>query len=434
MIYSANARSVFPKFNDLTDKLQNHRIDVAQISESWQDIKKDEHNKKIDILENRFGYKWYSFARPKFRDDGSKTCGGGSAVLVNQRSFLSSELKDIVVPKNVEVVWVKIIPKKRTQVKVFIICSIYSKPNSKTKTILNDHIASYYHLLKAKYDNLRFFFLGDFNDHKPDIILQLSPQLRQLVHYPTCGLNTLDLVITDAHVLYHPPLPEDPLLPDDPADAAPSDHQGNLLIPRNVSGIKNNRQYKMITVRPITASQMNALGNWIVKENWEFMRCEDDIDGKLQLFTNTVFHVLDEVAPKKTIKISCDDPVWMNTRIKTQIRRRNREFDKYGKSRKYRVLKKKCKKLCDEAKINMAEKFVPNLKDKDPKTWMSSIKKLGKANHERENEAWHFEDEVKADQTIAEEIADFFADISGHFPPVNRSLIPFIPPPNVPFP
>ena len=432
-IYAANARSVFPKFNDLTQKLLNHRIDVAHISESWQDTKKREHNTKIDMLENRFGYKWYGYARPKYRDDGSKTCGGGSAILVSQRNFLSSELKDIDVPKNVEVVWVKVIPKKKTQVKVFIICGIYSKPNSRTKTILNDHITSYYHLLKAKYDSIRFFFLGDFNDHKPDVILQLSPQLRQLIHYPTCGDNTLDLVITDAHVLFHPPLPEAALLPDDPDEAAPSDHLGNLLVPRNIPGIRNNRQYKTISVRPITNSQMNAIGNLLVKKKWQHIVCEDDIDGKLQLFTHYVFSILDEIAPIKTIRISCDDPVWMNTRIKTQIRKRNREFDKFGKSEKYKLLKKKCKKLCNEAKTNMASKFVPNLKDKDPKTWMSNIKKLGRANHEREHDDWHFENERESNQNITEEIADFFADISAHFTPVCRSLLPFIPSPNADF-
>ena len=51
VIYSANARSIFPKFADLVHKLQNSRIDIGQISETWQDINKNEHNQKIDVLE-----------------------------------------------------------------------------------------------------------------------------------------------------------------------------------------------------------------------------------------------------------------------------------------------------------------------------------------------------------------------------------------------
>ena len=147
-IYSANARSLFPKFDDFSEKLLNLRIDVAQISESWQDVNKDDHNDKIATLEHSLGYKWYSFARPKYRDDGSLTGGGGTAICVNQRNFSSSKIEDIVVPQNVEVVWVKVIPKHKSDVKVFIICGIYSKPNSRTKTKLNDHIAENFHLLK----------------------------------------------------------------------------------------------------------------------------------------------------------------------------------------------------------------------------------------------------------------------------------------------
>ena len=34
-VYSANARSLFPKYNDLIEKLVNNRIDVVQISDTW---------------------------------------------------------------------------------------------------------------------------------------------------------------------------------------------------------------------------------------------------------------------------------------------------------------------------------------------------------------------------------------------------------------
>ena len=98
-IYSANARSVFPKYDDLVHKLKNSRIDLAQISETWQDINKQEHKKKIDTLEHQHGYKWYSYARAKYRDDGSLTGGGGCAILVNTRNWLSHQLSDIIVPQ-----------------------------------------------------------------------------------------------------------------------------------------------------------------------------------------------------------------------------------------------------------------------------------------------------------------------------------------------
>ena len=64
-----------------------------------------------DILENVLGYKWYSYARPKYRDDGSLSGGGGTAILVNARNWLSEPLLNIIVPQGLEVVWVKVAPR-----------------------------------------------------------------------------------------------------------------------------------------------------------------------------------------------------------------------------------------------------------------------------------------------------------------------------------
>ena len=432
-IYSANARSIFPKLDDLLEKLTNHRIDIAQISETWQDITKNDHNDKIDMLENKYGFKWHGFARQKYRDDGSLTGGGGTTLIVNQRNFTSSKIDDITIPKNLEIVWIKVVSKHNIPVKTFIICAIYSKPNSKTKTLLNDHISTNFHLLKMKIPTAKFWFLGDFNDHNPHILLQLSQQLRQIVHHPTYKQKTLDLGITDAHTLYHPPRAEPPLLPNDPSSASPSDHHGNLFIPRSDPTYKIPRAYKQITVRPITKSQMDTLGNWITNEKWEYVLEEDDTDNTLEKFTNTVFTILDTVAPTKKIKISCDDPAWMNSRIKSAIRKRNREFDKNGKTQKWTALKKKCKKMCKKAKNDFANSFITNLKNKDPRTWIANMKKLGQSNHEKESNTWAFENENKTDQELTNEIADYFADISGSFTPVDRSLFPLIPPPHSPF-
>ena len=307
-IFSANGRSIFPKFNDLVLKLQNHRIDVAQISETWQDINKKDHNDKIDILEHQLGYKWYSFARPKYRDTGSLTGGGGTAVLVNSRNWLSQHLDDILVPQGLEVVWVKAVPKLKSMIKMVIICGIYSKPNSKKKTILSDHISMNYHHIRAKYPEARFLFLGDFNCYKPDVILHLSPQFRQVVHYPTHNNKILDLIVTDLHNLYHPPIPNDPLLPDHPDLAAPSDHVGNLLIPRSVPGIASRRICKTLTVRPITDSQLSALGRLISGHSWKTLESITDVDTQLDFFTSSMFCMLDIITPQKVVKIALSDP------------------------------------------------------------------------------------------------------------------------------
>ena len=78
------------------------------------------------------------FAKAKYRDNGSLTGGGCCAVLVNARNWLSNQLEDIIVPQGLEVVWVKVAPKNNNcQLKLLVVCSIYSKPNSHKKSILS---------------------------------------------------------------------------------------------------------------------------------------------------------------------------------------------------------------------------------------------------------------------------------------------------------
>jgi hypothetical protein len=164
------------------------------------------------------------------------------------------------------------------------------------------------------------------------------------------------------HTLYHPPLPADPLLPDLPHETSPSDHLGNLHIPRSVPGVKGSRVYRKIVVRPFSDSQIAALGRWISTEPLDL------------------------------------------------------------------ELLKRSKSMVSVAKKNFSENFISSLKETDPSTWMKRMNKLGMASFERENAGWHFLTEDSSDQSLTDGMADYFANISNNFPPVNASLLNLVPP------
>ena len=115
-----------------------------------------------------------------------------------------------------------------------------------------------------------------------------------------------------------------------------------------------------------------------------------DVDSQLKLFTTTVFTMLNAVAPEKEIKISLDDPPWMNTRIKTIIRRSNREYGKNAKSDKWRKLLRNSRSMVKRAKKSFSENFITHLKDTDPATWMKRMNKLGMASFKKESIGCHF--------------------------------------------
>ena len=96
----------------------------------------------------------------------------------------------------------------------------------------------------------------------------------------------------------------------------------------------------------------------ISQESWDQLQAASDVDHKLELFTSTLFFMLNTIAPEKDIMIALDDPPWMNTRIKMIIRHRNREYDKNSKSEKWREMMKRSKSMVKTAKKKFSDNFI----------------------------------------------------------------------------
>ena len=135
-----------------------------------------------------------------------------------------------------------------------------------------DHIAACYHLLNSKYQSGLFFILaGDTNELKLDSILNLSPNLKQVVDSPT-RLNPdqiLDPIITNLSKYYQTPVVLPPLDNDPDKDGSPSDHLMPFMKP--IDSINNNpaRIKKAVTFRPLPKSGIESMGKWMVTEKWE---------------------------------------------------------------------------------------------------------------------------------------------------------------------
>ena len=116
----------------------------------------------------------------------------------------------VSIPYGVEITWALLTPKQISPtsiIKRIVVASIYSKPDSRKKTLLLDHIAETYHLLSSKYqDGLHFILAGDTNDLKLDPILNLSPNLKQVVTCPTRKDKILDPIITTLAKFYQTPM------------------------------------------------------------------------------------------------------------------------------------------------------------------------------------------------------------------------------------
>ena len=138
---------------------------------------------------------------------------------------------------------------------------------------------------------------------------------------------------------------------------------------------------------------MEEFGTWLLKEDWKCLDEVETTDAKFDLFQNTLNSQIDYFCPNKTVRISVDDPPWMNVRIKSEMRKRDREYHKNRKSDKWRNINRKCVDMCATAKTNYYKNFIENLRVTKPGTWMSRMKKLGKGPDEVDANQFQFVDE-----------------------------------------
>ena len=148
------------------------------------------------------------------------------ALIFSETNFHIKEIcPDVItVPQNVEAVWALLTPKSggcRSTIKQIAVCSYYYTESTKRSEFI-DHISEAYHVLSAKYGaGLHFILAGDTNRLNLKSILNLSPNLRQVVTVPTRNNSdaTLDTIITTLWMYYQPPTTLPPLDNDENNDA-----------------------------------------------------------------------------------------------------------------------------------------------------------------------------------------------------------------------
>ena len=141
-----------------------------------------------------------------------------------------------------------------------------------------------------------------------------------------------------------------------------------------------------------------------------------------------LFETLDKVCPEKTLKISSFDKPWMNIELKQLARRKKREYNKRGRSEKFRNLSKQFEIKYKREAEKFLRKQMGNLMECKPGKAYKVLKKIGSRpgecdemsdirlpNHENEN---------LTDDQAAERVADYFAKISQEFPPLNVQSLP----------
>ena len=417
---NVNPRSIYNKAEEFKNFVNEELVDVVTMSESWERVE--------DPLDNLIKLPNHTvISNPHQR----KGAGGRPALIINHKKYNIKNLTQslIEIPWGVEATWALISPKEKTSdslIKWIAVCSLYSKPNSRKKALLLDHISQAFHLISTKYgDGLHFIIAGDTNDLKLDNILNLSHNMKQLVVDMT-RLNPpalLDPIISTLGSYYQRPVCLPPLNPDPEANGAPSDHLIVIMKPITTLNNRPCRNYQTIKVRPLTKSGLTKFRIWIQEQDWKDVIEEESIDKKAENLHKIVMDKLNEVCPEKDRKISSDDDPWFTDKLKKLQRKKKRIFRKDRNSDKYRRLKKLYEAEVTKAKKDFKKKSIDDVLTAKSRQWYSKLKKI--TNYAQQKSENIHVDEIShlSEQSQAEAIADSFSAVSNEYEPINKDEI-----------
>ena len=230
-VLNLNPRSIYNKLEEFVTFVQEEEVDLICMSESFEReeltlnevIKLDDHV-IISNVHQRNGV------------------GGRPAIIANTKKYNVENLTQstVPIPWGVEAVWAVLTPRNVTnasKVQKIVVWSLYSKPDSRKKSLLHDHISQVYNQLCSNYTKgLHWIIFCDTNDLKLDPILHLNKNLKQVVQDSTRLYlpRMLDPILTTLSNYYQKPKCLPPLDADPFSNGKPSDHLMVIMEPVSV--------------------------------------------------------------------------------------------------------------------------------------------------------------------------------------------------------
>ena len=264
------------------------------LTEVWTKSENKNHQFKTEELFELKGLKYISTPRPGIKR------GGGAAIVVNTEKFSISKL-NVETPTSLEVVWGLLRPLETSgKISKILVCCFYCPPRSRRKRALIEHLTLTLQTLLTSHQNAGIIISGDRNDLGIDKLLSIDPSLNQVVNSATRGSKVLDVILTNMKTFYQDPeiVPAIPV--DDPSKGGvPSDHYGVVMAPRNCAGRPSVRSKVCKTVRPISSSAINNIGQVLVDEKWDFMDSSMSPTALTEVFEYYTGEIVNIFCPEK---------------------------------------------------------------------------------------------------------------------------------------
>ena len=292
--------------------------------------------------------------------------------------------------------------------------------------ILVDHITVTLQTLLTDHENAGVIICCDRNDLPIDAILSADSALRQIVHEPTHGQNTLDVIYTNLGPYYNDPITIPSLSPDVEGNGVPSDHLGVECIPNQTLGSQptRNKQFKLI--RPFPASLVDSFVSQFSAIDFTYLN-DLSTNEMVACFEYQTSFLINKIFPQKRILVSHTDQPWFTEELRLLKRNRQREYQKHGKSVKYiqlcRDFENRSQSEIEKYKLRLADQVLSGSMG----SCYSTLRKLGNRVGDNKSNSFklpnHSELGLTAAQSV-EKIAEHFTQISAQFQPLDPVSLP----------
>ena len=313
-----------------------------------------------------------------------KRKGGQPIIIIKNDKYYVEDLTQSVVsvPWGCEVVWCCLTPKDANSLSKIqkIICAcVYSKPDSRFKSKLLDHISDTYNLLSAKFKSgLHWLIAGDTNELKLDAILNLDSRMVQVVQDRTRLRSKppgiLDPIITTLSQYYQRPVCLPPLKSD--SHKSESDHLMVLMSPITSINNESSQTQRFVQFRRYTQKNLDLFEKNLQLIDWSCFYNAENSHQKAEIMQDLILGVLNKCIPEQKVKFSNRDREYFTTELKTLDRKRKRVYSRHGRNNKWKYLNNKFKEKLSQNKKSFYSKMIKDLKNSNPRLWYSKLKRM----------------------------------------------------------
>ena len=239
-----NVRSLAPKMVEISYFMLHNHVDLAFITKTW--LRESIPDSIIHIP----GYT--VFRRDRIRDNHGGVCTYVQADQLHK----FKQISHIICCDDHEILWLHICANRLPRGYSSIIVGVIYHPPSDNDALIRDHFLPLFTKIESEFPNCGIILAGDFNRSNINFLLKHF-RLKQLVKVSTRNNATLDLLLTNLHEYYCPPLASHPF--------GLSDHNTIVVTPK----IKdcNATKKKTVKKRDRRASHKSELGRYLSSIN-----------------------------------------------------------------------------------------------------------------------------------------------------------------------